>query len=41
MIFEEFRQVDGSLTRHGEAGLGLAVAHELATQMEGTVTGPG
>ena len=39
MIFEEFRQVDGSLMRHGEAGLGLAVAHELATLTEGTITG--
>ena len=39
VIFEEFRQVDGSLTRrHGGAGLGLAVAHKLAEHMQGTIT---
>jgi PAS domain S-box-containing protein len=37
-IFEEFRQVDSNLTRrHGGAGLGLAIAERLATQMHGTL----
>lgn len=39
LIFEEFHQVDGSMTRrHGGAGLGLAIAHRLATQMGGAIT---
>jgi PAS domain S-box-containing protein len=39
MVFEEFRQVDGSMTRrHGGAGLGLAIAHKLARQMGGSIT---
>jgi signal transduction histidine kinase len=38
-IFEEFRQVDGNMTRrYGGAGLGLAIAHKLAEQMGGSIT---
>jgi PAS domain S-box-containing protein len=38
-IFDEFHQVDGSMTRrHGGAGLGLAIAQRLAKQMGGSIT---
>ncbi|MFT4037795.1 MAG: PAS domain S-box protein [Thermomicrobiales bacterium] len=38
-IFEEFRQVDGKLSRrYGGAGLGLAIARRLARQMNGEIT---
>jgi PAS domain S-box-containing protein len=38
LIFEPFRQVDGSITRrHQGFGLGLSLAHELALAMEGRI----
>ncbi len=39
LIFEEFRQVDGSITRRfGGAGLGLSLARKLTERMDGTLT---
>ena len=39
IIFERFRQVDGSSKRkYGGSGLGLAIVHHLCMVMDGTVT---
>ncbi len=38
LIFEKFRQIDGSVTReHSGTGLGLAISRELTTLMGGTI----
>jgi len=38
-IFDEFRQVDGSMSRrHGGLGLGLAVTHKLLTLLGGQIS---
>jgi signal transduction histidine kinase len=38
LIFEKFRQIDGSVTRqHSGTGLGLAISRELTLLLEGTI----
>jgi len=38
MIFEKFRQLDGSVTReHSGSGLGLAISRELMTLLGGKI----
>ncbi len=38
MIFEKFRQIDGSITRqHSGSGLGLAISKELIALLSGSI----
>ena len=38
MIFERFTRLDEARTGAGQAGLGLAIVHDIVTRLGGTIT---